>query len=273
MPTPSLFANGRDVEALGLRVFTCKGPWDIPQITDPTLVIPGRLGLVRTGAATQMAARTITLTGAIYRSDAPRTNADVLAMLDVLKPLLALGVLELRTATQPTRSYLCRLATFDVTMHGAAFAAGSADFSLTLTCTDPLGYDTDPSGIGFAAAPIAIPLGTGPSAGLLRIMGPATSPVVTYRDLTGAIVHTLGFTRTLLATDYEEIDLDLLKVTRVQSGVATNDIAALTSGDLEDFVLRPEDGDALAGVYPTLECSGLTGTGNQCELLYSRGWL
>lgn len=274
MPLPSLYINGQDIEALGMRIETCRGLRDIPAVSDPAITIPGRAGVMRTGAPSTVALRELVLTGNIFNSDgASRTHIDLLAKLDVLRPLFASGLLELRTVDRPTRAYTCRAPLFEVTTIGPEFVATAASFRITLQVTDPFAYDTQMSGIGFAAAATEVPLGTAPSGGILRIMGPATDPEIKYRDLTGVVRHTLKFSRTLLATDYEEIDLDLMTVHRVQSGVASNDIAALVSpSDLESFALSPEDGDALAGAYPTLECSGLTGDGN-CELHYWRSWL
>ena len=34
---PSLYVTGQDLEALGLHVETCTGPWDLPAITEKVL--------------------------------------------------------------------------------------------------------------------------------------------------------------------------------------------------------------------------------------------
>lgn len=272
MPQPSLYLSGRSLEALGFRVETIKGPWDLPAVTDPVIAIPGRMGRMRTGQAADVAMRDIVIAGLVEESTTLRTNADLESKLETLKALFAIGLLEVGRVNQMNRLYVTRTVGFEATVRGAALAGVTAELTVHLQAIDPLAYDAALSIIGFGATRVPIPVGSAPSGGLLRIMGPATNPVITVRRLTGDVVHTLGLTRTLAATDYEEIDLDLMRLTRFVSGVTTSDANAATSGDIEDFSFSPEDGDALAGQYPTLECSGLTGDGN-CEICYRRAWL
>ena len=266
---PSLYVNGQDLEALGLHVETCTGPWDLPAITDPAIVIPNRLGRARTGAARTMAQREIALGGTIIESAGVRTNADFEAKTETIKAILAYGILDVRFVNQPTRSYLATPTKFTVTPDGPALAAVSGTFALSFVCEDPLSYELVPDCVAFAGSPVPVPLATGPVGGVIRIMGPATNPVVTYRGITGMALHTLGFTRTLAADDYLEIDLDAWSITRYQSGAASNDAGAMSSGDIEAFSLLPADGDRANGVWPTLECSGL-GAGGGCEHFYTR---
>jgi hypothetical protein len=272
MALPSLTAGGYDLESLGLRVTTITGPWSIPAIVDPTVVIPGRAGVSRSGAPTTIAARTVNVAGVILERAGVRTNADFLAKLDTLKPILAIGLLEMTQVNQPTRALELRLSSFDVIPDGPAYAAVSGSFTATFVANDVFFYSTIPSSRGFGATATAIPIGTAPSAGVIRIYGPATNPVLTVRNAAGSVVHTIGLTKTLAATDYEEIDLEATTIANYASGVKTTDDASLSSGDIEAFCFSPEDGDVLSGSYPTIECSGLTGAGN-CELVYTVKYL
>lgn len=273
MPLPSLTVNGQDVESLGFRVETLDGPWDIPDITDATVTIPGLAGAPSVGAQTQVAARTITVTGVIVKPDFPRTNADLVARIDTLKALFALGIVEVTLANMPTRMYTTRLTGFRIGWNGPAFQAVSAELTVTLVCRDPVAYETQPTAFGFAGVRTQVSIGNAPSANvLIRIMGPATNPVVTLRNLAGDVVHSIGLTRALLLTDYEEIDVGLMKVTRYVSGTPSNDATAVTSGDIESFVISPEDGDPFLSLGPTIECSGLSTNGN-CVLMQQRGFL
>jgi hypothetical protein len=269
MPTPSIYANGQDLEALGLRVATVKGPWDLPAITDPAVVVPYRLGRARTNGARAMAPRTIAITGTIFESAGVRTNSDFEAKVETIKALLAYGLLEVRFANQSSRAYTASLVSFAVDTVGPSLIAVAGTFDASFACEDPLGYELVPDCVAFGATPTPVPVASGPSAGLIRIMGPATNPTIKYRRASGEVAHTIALTRSLLLTDYEEIDLDAQTITRVQSGTRTNDVAALTSGDIEAFAASPADGDRASSLWPTLECTGL-GAGGGCEYQYTR---
>jgi phage-related protein len=111
-----------------------------------------------------------------------------------------------------------------------------------------------------------IPLGTAVSAPLIRVLGAATNPVITYRDKSGAVRQSMTLTITLAATDYLEIDCELFTITKYVSGVASNGITLLTAGDF--IALDPQDGDYANGVWPTLEISA-----GSAEVLYRKAWL
>lgn len=268
MPLPSLTVNGQDLESLGLRVEDIDGPWDLPDTSDPTIVVPGRNGAARTGGQTTTQPRTITIGAKIIRAQALNT------LIDQLKLLFSLGILEVTFADLPTRVYQVRTPTFKTRKIGGAIVATSAEFTITLTCADPIAYNLNPTCVSFGTTPVMCPVGTAPSGGLvLRIMAPFTNTTVIVRAASGEPVHTIGITRAGTADlDYEEIDIDLSKLTRSQSGSKTSDNNALTSGDFEAFSISPEEGDSTLGVGPTIECTGVSGDG-ACELTYYVGWL
>lgn len=151
-----------------------------------------------------------------------------------------------------------------------------SDATLSILCPDPTWSDVVGQMIGFSTTPVAIPLGTAPVGGIVRLAAPSwsanvTNPVLTYLSAGGQTVQTLTFTTTLSAgTDYLEIDLDRATVTDYNSGTASSGIALLTGGDF--FALDPYDGDPLNSSYPMLKVTSSAGTPSG-QWLGTRRWL
>jgi hypothetical protein len=266
MPTPSIAVAGRSLSNLGVRTTTVKGPWDVPQITDPTVAIPGR-GDVRIAGARQIATRFIDIEGTVREWSGTRSNADTLLKLDRIKTLLLRGSVEVTLINRPTRVYATTLETFTVVWDGPDLAADTCQLTVRLK-TETLAYELEPQLIGFGATPVQIPTGTAAHGGIVVVSGPATNPQLIIRGITGLPVHTIQLTASLADTDYERIDLDAMTLTRyLSAATGAADPDAHTGGDLEDFLFSPNDGDPDAGVYATIECTGL-GTDGGAELLY-----
>lgn len=262
--SPSVYVNDQNLEAMGFHVETPAGLWDGLAVNAAGTTIPGRAGQLAPVTDPGSAARTIVLSGPLHGS----SNADVVQKLHALKALLGGGLLELRRIDDPTIMHVGRLLSIAPVPFGAALAATDYVLTVTIQCDDPYAYDVASRIVAFAQGATPIPLGTAPSSGLIRILpdpatGTAVNPVLTYRDITGTVRETMGFTRTLAAADYLDVDLSLFKVTRSVAGAPTNDIAAQTSGGF--FALSPLDGGS--AVWPTLEVSA-----GRAALLYRRAW-
>jgi predicted phage tail component-like protein len=262
MAANALFVNDFDCSSLGLVVADVDGHLHAPSSRDKTSQLPQRVGAVILAPEAETAPRTLVITGVLRR-------ASVLSARNALLELqerLYRGTVELRFADDPDKVYYARVTEADWSGNPPQFVNPHGRVSIRATCFDPLVYDRYGSVIGFSSVRSAVPLGTAVSAPTLRIMGAATNPVVTYRDKSGTSKRTMSFTGTLAATDYLEIDGELFKITKYASGVASQGIALLTSGDF--IALDPHDSDPASGVWGTLEVSAGTG-----ECLYRRSWL
>ena len=163
-----------------------------------------------------------------------------------------------------------RLRALTILPFGPSLSPLASRATIDLLCDDEVYWrDVEPTtrALAVAGTRYPVPLGTAPSSPIIRIMGSATDPSVTYRDAGGAAVRTMGFTVTLASTDYLDIDMRRGRIQKVASGVATNGIALLTSGQFP-WALDPQDGERETAAWPTLEVS--TGTG---EVLFWRQWL
>lgn len=268
MPLPSVYLNDVDLEALGVRVQKCTGPWDAPERTDLPVMIPGRLDAAIANRWPEIPIRNIQITGAFARSLGSR--ASLLALVDQLKAFLHADLLEVRLSDQPSRIYYCRGQKATVQPTDPVLVSQNADFTITLPCLSALAYDQVPASLTIGAVPTAVPLGTGPSLGWLVVAGATVNHVITYRSPMGDVLGSLGFTRSLGGSDYQVIDVSAQSVARYVAGVAqANAIADLTSGDF--FALDPADGDYYDGWWPSLEISGL-GVGGSCTYFYRKAW-
>jgi len=142
--------------------------------------------------------------------------------------------------------------------------------TLAFVCEDePYWRDVEPTTRAVAAVSTryTVPLGTAPSSPIIRIMGSATNPVLTYRDAGGASVRSITFTATLTSSEYLDIDMRRGRVQRVTSGAAANGLSLITGGDFP-WGLDPQDGDYGTSAWPTVEVSAGT-----AEILWWRQWL
>lgn len=262
----AMYVNGYDTSRLGLIVEQVDGWMDGLTAQQRVSKLPGRVGAIPLAPDTETTPRTITITGVLWPK--PESLAAVRQALLDLKERMGRGLLEVAFVDQPDKFVHALLQQHGVMATRPQFASPWSRVSLTLFCPDPLIYAQQASAIGVSANRNTIPLGTACSTPTIRIMGPAVNPVLTYRKADGTVRQTMGFTVTLGTNDYLEIDCELMQVSQYQAGVgAQNNAASLwTSGDFPLF--DPQDGDPVAGVWPTLEVSAGTG-----EALYRRAWL
>jgi hypothetical protein len=163
-----------------------------------------------------------------------------------------------------------RLRALAILPYGPSLTPLASQATIDLICDEEVYWrDVEPAtrALAVAGTRYTLTLGTAPSSPLIRLMGPATNPVLTYRDAGGAVARTAGFTVSLASTEYLDLDMRRGVIHRVASGVATNGIALLTSGQFP-WALDPQDGDRGTAAWPTVEVSAGTG-----EVLWWRQWL
>lgn len=262
---PILYVNDLDLGELGCKIEAIEGwadPLTLRLQGQAVAQRVGQLPLTVYGGAVEP--RDIVVRGTITGA----TEADLVTARAELKDQCGRGLVELRVKDAPELMALAYLTR-------GIFAGVSPQFlapwwtrvALTFTCLDPLFYTKSPTVIGMPVTGVdyPCPLGTAPSLPLIRIFA-ATNPLLSYNASTGAVRQTMGFTVTLGANDYIEIDCDAKTITKSVAGVISDGISTLVSGDFP--VLDPQDADYAGAVWPTM--SVLTsGTG---ELVYRRAW-
>jgi len=260
----AVYLNEQSLGDLGVYVMQVGSGFSGPGRTYPRVEIPGRQGAVYVSDPTT-AIRTLRLdcvvTPAARTIAARRTAEDQLKVL-AYRALLRVVVDDDVNAPRAIDG-VCT--SCEITARQHPVDATVSDVTMTIECPDPTWYDVQGALIGFGTVPSAVPLGTAPSGGVVRLVAPSwsaasvTTPTLTYRNAAGVTVQSLALSTTLAAgTDYLEIDLDRQTIVEVQSGVTRNAIGDLTSGDF--FALDPMDGDPLNGSYPSLGCSSGAGT-------------
>jgi hypothetical protein len=272
---PRLLHNGQNTEALGFYVFgaTLHSPASRAITSLPVIDRAGALIVPRIATAPHL----LQLAGALLTS--ANTAAARVTAEHVLRDRLLSGMATWTYVDDVTPPrYLTGVASEpSVTPRGGSgvhpYSAVASDIAVTVSCQEAFWQATEPTirAIPAAATRYDLPLGSAPSAFVLRIMGAATNPVVTYRTAGGTVVWTLTFTVTLVATnDYLELDGTTGRIWKYASGVKTDGIALLTGGQ-QDWGVRgldPQDGDSTTSAWPTIELSAGTG-----ELSWRKAWL
>lgn len=151
---------------------------------------------------------------------------------------------------------------------GPSLTPLASRFTMAFEAESPYWRDVEPTtrSVAATATRYTVPLGTAPSAPIIRVMGSATTPTLTYRDAGGASVWTLTLA-TLASDEYLDIDMGTGKVTFVDSGVTSNGLSKITAGDFP-WGLDPQDGDYGTAAWPTVEISA-----GSAEILWWRNWL
>lgn len=259
----AIWINDTDLESLGLIVDNATTGWrDLPQHQDAAVWIPGTLGQLVASPDAQVRPRQLVISGAIKAASVAEleTAADALKAL-----LLSGGEVEVRFGTAPDRVHYARVESAQLPAIPPVLTQRVSRFTATLRCDVPLAFDRAGRVVSFAGAPAELELGTGPSAPVIRISGPVTDPVITYRDAWGREVAKLEITAELDATEYLVIDCARQEVTD-QSGAWVNEV--LSAGS--DFpVFHPEDAVS-GGPWPTIEVSPAPAA---AEAMYRRSWI
>lgn len=262
MSKTALFLNDFDTSGLGLMVTDVQGWLDSYELRDKLADLPGRLGQLLMSPSPVTVPRQLIISGVLRTA----SNAVLRASCLDLVERAGHGLVEVRFVDDPLKVFFARLQTFKRTAIGPALAGNAAQVMLTMLGEDPLIYSTQPTVAAFGAYRGVCPLGSAPSAPVIHIFGPVTNPVLRYRGNDGELLRSLTLTVVLASTDYLEIDSDAMTIVKYVSGVPSNGISLLTSGDF--IVLDPNDGDYQNGSWPTLEVSGGTG-----EALYRQTWI
>lgn len=175
------------------------------------------------------------------------------------------GLLELRTADQPTRVLRCVLSSVEVDTYASALAVPVASVTCTLTAADPYKIDREPQLLALGTSRTACPVGTATSAPVLWLYGGTPSvvnPVVIVRAASGEEAMRLTLTGTLAANDALLIDGATQTITRFVAGVVQTGTGAglawLSSGRFP--ILDPRDADGVRSTWGTLELSATSGT-------------
>jgi phage-related protein len=264
----AMYVNDFDTSSLGLIVTSVDGWRDAPSTRDRTTQLPTRVGAVILAPEAETAPRVTTIDGVIDPSHAGKalTLANLRAAISELQDRLYRGTIEVRFSDEPDIFVLARCEQGNLIATPPQFMNPKSRVQIRMLCPDPLRYSRFASLVDVNSIRTGIPLGTAVSAPLIRVLGAATNPVITYRDKSGAVRQSMTLTITLAATDYLEIDCELFTITKYVSGVASNGITLLTAGDF--IALDPQDGDYANGVWPTLEISA-----GSAEVLYRKAWL
>jgi len=269
MSAPTVaWINGVDLAAtFGFHVERATGLDDLPTQTDRSVPVPGLRGAMLTQTDPDISTRELVLEGTIVATSTTALQTN----LDALKALVGAGLLEVRFYATQTRAYYGRCQGAPSTPFPVQFRQTSTKVTIRILCLDPLGYDLDLSVISFGSSYTAMPLGTGPSAPVLYIVGGlsgASNPTITYASAAEETIWTMALTATIAAGDYVRIDCGLQSLTKSVSGVISDARAYLTSAPPRYIVLRPSDGDYSTSSWPKLKVSAGSGAAH-----FYRTWL
>lgn len=262
-----LWIDGVDLMTLDVHVQRVGGIDDTISWSERTAAIPGLMGAVQTAADADVSMREISVDATVLCMSAAALES---RLLD-LKALLGHGFHELKVYASQSRAYYGRLTRFSTNKVDPQFATATARLQLTFQCLDPLGYDLNLSVVAFGSSYVGMPLGTGPSAPVLYVVGGsggATNPTITYADAASNTLWTMALTCTIAAGDHVRIDNRLQQITKSVSGVISDARSYLTSSPPRYIVLRPSDGDYSTSSWPQLKVSAGSGIAH-----FYRTWL
>lgn len=260
----AVYVGGTDLTSIGAYVDEPVGIWSGIAREYQIATIPGRSGGVL--AADPVATpRDFRIGGRIVTSAntiAARRTAE-----DNLKALLYNAYVSIVVddgVSTTTRALDGVCVALDVQAVGHPVTPVVSKWTATVRCPDPTWRDSIGQLIAFTSTASAIPLGTAPCGGIVRIAAPSWSsnvvdPVLTYYSAAKVSIQSMTFSTTLTAaTHFLEIDLDRATVTLSSSGTSSNGIALLSAGDF--FALDPMDGDIVNSAYPYLAVTATSGT-------------
>lgn len=251
----------------GLHLQRVSGNDSLVVQADRTVNVPGLRGAVLAATDPDVATRELVLEGNLVASSAAARETSLAA----LKALCGPGQHEVVFYGTSTRAYYGRVQAIEASPFPMQFLQAALGVTIRILCLDPLAHDLDLSVISFGSVLTAMPLGTGPSAPVLHIVGGiggAVNPTITYANAGGDTIWTMALTGTIAAGDHVRIDCALQNLTKSVSGVIGDARSWLTSAPPRYIVLRPEDGDYSASCWPQLKVSAGSG-----YAIYNRTWL
>lgn len=256
--TWNLSVNGIDLTTYGFTINTTDGVFDGGVRTLIAVPVAGSAGIMVTGGIESP--RVVELSGSL--TSAAKTVAGRLANEDAFKDLVRGGLVRLTRDDGSTtvRTITGHVERLGLTTIGHPVAPTDLRVTLRLACLESYWQAVEPSSRVLGATRATLVLGTAPSTPIIRIMGSATNPVVTYRDAGGTAQRTITLTITLAATtDWIDLDMRTRKITKYLSGVVTNGYTTMSTTSNFPFAFDPQDGDFFTSAWPTLEVSAGTG--------------
>lgn len=261
MSTGICWINDTDVTALGMTLRSGTDGWmDGTTVQRETVMIPRRHG-AHVSDFGEKQPRIIQLVGQLDPSTVTGRLAEVDTVMDHLQ-----GELEVRFSDAPNKvmtGWLRSVRTMELTPY---YSIPDLVLTINIHCDDPVKYDRYHQVISFGTSGAEVPLGTEQNTGTVEIMGAASTPILYYKDQTGAQQEYMSFSNTLAAGAWMRVDLDRKRIRLFSAtGAETNGMSSLASGDF--FTLHPAHGNKTAANWPTLSLS--TGTG---RITYRRAW-
>jgi hypothetical protein len=235
-----IWINGRDIVDFRCVATSLSGWSDLSSAQLDAVAISGRAGSWLAIPATYPRR---TMRFGLYFT--PTSVATRKTELDAL--MLALqGVIEVRINDDPNRFVYARVASSSLEGVGSAsLAIREALLDLQLESTDPYFYALVAEVTHIlcdGATYTAVPVGTAPQGGFLRLVGAGTSPcTIVIADRAGTPRYTMTLTTTWTAAEYVDIDFDQWTITRWNNVTSTNIMATL--GTTETFPIF-DPGDA-----------------------------
>lgn len=246
-----LTINGRDIADYGVVVSLIAGWLDAPTRSYELLAVPGRAGGLVTPGGVQADAREITVQVFVPATTVTGRRTTLAALYRDLR-----GVVELGFGDDTSRFMYGLLKTGGTQTLGPAMVVPEAVTTLTFTIPDPVAYAATADCIAIPAGGtrVAIPTGTAPSGGIIRLAGAGTNPcVLTLRDRAGVTIQTMTLSTTWTTGEFVEVDCDAWTVKKWNGTTATNILSAL--GSTDTFLrFSPEDEPSLS----VTGCGGAT---------------
>lgn len=258
------YINDYNVDSLGLLVGDLSGWSSSHEVQDPVVQVPGRAGSFLASRQPIVSPRRVSVAGELKAA----TLALLLANQEELARRALNGVVELTFGDDLTKKAIARCRSFNTGGVFPHFVSLSRIIVMDFECFDPYRYSIAPSIVTHTSgAASSVPLGTAPSAPVLRIYGAATNPTITLYDGAMNVLQTMAFTLTLAAADYLEIDCLRQTAIRYNSGVSQGSQLGLLSlvSPSGDF-LRLDPAYAVGGELFLATSAGTL------EAVYSRAW-
>jgi hypothetical protein len=259
--------GGVTAESLGVSLTGLPDGLSAPEARWDSLVIPQRAGALLTRTRPQVAPRELVL-DLVLRGTDIATAAD---QLDTLKAAIHGRPAAIVFSWDTGRQYLGYIQSVRAEPWLQTAVDGWLRVQVVALIPSAYAEDvTETTATDTPATPIDVLVGTGPTEPVIRIIGPATNPIITAKDEDGTTIGTLSFTIALGGSS------DVLVVDCREGGSAYRDNAGtitdavpLLSPGFSFPVFWPDNADYVTPDWPTLESS----SGASMQVIYRRQWL
>lgn len=256
----SITINSTTLASLGWKVRRTTGVDDFSTRRVPLIEVPGRGESIEGSRYPVDAPREVTAT--VWTRDTDlATIRTRLANLDYL--LSSRDLLRFEHVRRPSRELLVRCVSGPAGWGPGAGAVGPyfVEGVLRFTAPSPHWQDTSDQVVNFTSSPVAVPLGTKPSRGVISLTAPssnAVNPTLLYKTPGGTTVASFTLAHTILVGDAWEANLLTGGIRKRVSGVWSNAIDTLAAGFALP-VTDPRDGNYLTASWPTLQVDAGSG--------------